>query len=76
VSFWLNPEQEPKSMHMQTRAFHSQIDSVFNDARYTLDGDTLTISRPEENEGPDAPPRKPGANRLRYTATRISPAGP
>jgi RNA polymerase sigma factor (sigma-70 family) len=75
VSFWLHPEQEPKSMDMQTRAFHTQIDSVFRDAHYTLDGDTLTISRPEEDEGAAAAAGKSGQNMVRYMAKRITPAG-
>jgi RNA polymerase sigma factor (sigma-70 family) len=74
VSFWLHPEQVPKSMDMQTRAFHSEIDSKFHNAPYTLEGDTLTINRPEEDEGPATTAGKP--NMLRYVAKRIAPAGP
>jgi RNA polymerase sigma factor (sigma-70 family) len=76
VSFWLHPEQEPKSMDMQIRAFHSQIDSVFHNAPYWLEGDTLTISRPEEGEEPAASAGKPASNMLRYTAKRITAASP
>jgi RNA polymerase sigma factor (sigma-70 family) len=76
VSFWVHPEQEPKSMDMQTRAFHSQIDSNFRSVPYTLKENTLTIDRPEEDEGPDVSGGKSGENRLRYTAKRITPAGP
>jgi RNA polymerase sigma factor (sigma-70 family) len=75
VSFWPHPEREPKSMDMQIRAFHSQIDSEFPNAPYTLEGHTLTISRREEDEGRAASAGKPGSN-IRYTARRIAPAGP
>jgi RNA polymerase sigma factor (sigma-70 family) len=74
VHFWLHPQQQPKSMEIQTRAFHTQIDSVFRNVLYTLDDDTLTISRPEEIEDPAASGAKPAE--LTYTARRIAPAGP
>jgi RNA polymerase sigma factor (sigma-70 family) len=72
VSFQLHPEQQPKAMDMESEGYHGDI---YN-AIYDLEGDTLTICRPDEGQRPAEFASKPGSNILLYTAKRIRPAGP
>jgi RNA polymerase sigma factor (sigma-70 family) len=71
VRFRLHPEQQPNAMDM-TDTYHTY---TYN-AIYALEGDTLTICRPDEGQRPAKFASKPGSNILLYTAKRIPPAGP
>jgi uncharacterized protein (TIGR03067 family) len=73
VSFRLHPEQQPKAMDMQATGYHSE--ERYN-AIYALEGDTLTICRPDDDARPTEFASKPGSRTLLYTAKRIPPAGP
>jgi uncharacterized protein (TIGR03067 family) len=73
VSFQLHPEQQPKAIDMQSTGYHSA--EIYN-AIYALEGDTLTICRPDNDARPTEFASKPGSNILLYTAKRIRPAGP
>jgi RNA polymerase sigma factor (sigma-70 family) len=73
VSFRLHPEQQPKAIDMQSTGYHSK--EIYN-AIYALEGDTLTICRPDNDARPTEFASKPGSNILLYTAKRIPPAGP
>jgi RNA polymerase sigma factor (sigma-70 family) len=72
VSFRLHPERQPKAMDMQAKGYHTET----HNAIYALEGDTLTICRPEDDQRPAEFASKPGSNILLYTAKRIPPAGP
>ena len=72
VSFRLHPEQQPKAMDMEAQGYHG---GSYN-AIYALEGDTLTICRPDNRERPTEFASKPGSNILLYTAERKPPAGP
>ena len=72
VRFRLHPEQEPKAMDMESEGYHG--DSYH--AIYALEGDTLTICRPDDGTRPAEFTSKPGSNVLIYTAKRTRPAGP
>jgi RNA polymerase sigma factor (sigma-70 family) len=71
VRFRLHPEQQPNAIDM-TDTYHTY---AYN-AIYALEGDTLTICRPDEGQRPAKFASKPGSNILLYTAKRIAPAGP
>jgi RNA polymerase sigma factor (sigma-70 family) len=71
VRFRLHPEQQPNAMDMASEGYHG---GIYN-AIYALDGDTLTICRPDEGQRPAEFASKPGSNILLYTAKRIPPAG-
>jgi RNA polymerase sigma factor (sigma-70 family) len=73
VSFQLHPEQQPKAIDMQSTGYHSA--DTFSGI-YALEGDTLTICRPDDNARPTQFASKPGSRILLYTAKRIPPAGP
>jgi RNA polymerase sigma factor (sigma-70 family) len=73
VSFRLHPEQQPRAMDMQSTGYHGE--KTYN-AIYSLQGDTLTICRPDDAARPTEFASKPGLNILLYTATRIQTAGP
>jgi uncharacterized protein (TIGR03067 family) len=73
VSFRLHPEQQPKAIDMQSTGYHSA--DTYNGI-YALEGDTLTICRPDDNARPTEFASKPGSRILLYTAKRIPPAGP
>ncbi len=72
VHFRLHPEQRPKAMDMESEGYHG--DSYH--AVYALEGDTLTICRPDDGTRPTELASRPGSNVLLYTAKRIRPAGP
>ena len=72
VRFRLHPEQQPKAMDMESEGYHG--DNYH--AIYTLEGDTLTICRPDDATRPTEFASGPGSNVLVYTAKRIRPAGP
>jgi RNA polymerase sigma factor (sigma-70 family) len=72
VSFQLPPEQQPKAMDMQSTGYHGK--KTYN-AIYALEGDTLTICRPDAAARPTEFASKPGSNILLYTAKRIPAAG-
>ena len=72
VSFRLHPEQQPKAIDMQSEGYHTEIYYAI----YALEGDTLTICRPGDDERPTELASKPGSNILLYTAQRMPPAGP
>jgi len=71
VRFRLHPEQQPNAIDM-TDTYHTY---TYNSI-YALEGDTLTICRPDEGQRPAKFASKPGSNILLYTAKRIRPAGP
>jgi uncharacterized protein (TIGR03067 family) len=71
VRFRLHPEQQPKAMDMESEEHHGDI---YN-AIYALEGDTLTICRPDDATRPTEFASKPGSNILLYTAKRIRHAG-
>jgi uncharacterized protein (TIGR03067 family) len=73
VNVQLHQEQQPKAMDMQSTGYHGE--KTYK-AIYTLEGDTLTICRPEEGQRPAEFASKAGSNILLYTAKRIPPAGP
>jgi hypothetical protein len=60
-------------MDMQSTGYHGE--KTYS-AIYALEGDTLTICRPDEGQRPAEFASKPGSNILLYTAKRIPPAGP
>ena len=70
VRFRLHPEQQPKAMDMESE--HGDIYNVI----YALEGDTLTICRPDDATRPTKFASSPGSKVLLYTAKRIRPAGP
>jgi RNA polymerase sigma factor (sigma-70 family) len=70
MHFRLYPEQ-PGAIDMASEGYHG---GIFN-AIYSLDGDTLTICRPEEGQRPAEFASKPGSNVLLYTAKRVPPDG-
>ncbi len=72
VRFRLDPEQQPKAMDMESEGYHG--DNYH--AIYALEGDTLTICRPDDATRPTEFASTPGSNVLVYTAKRIPPAGP
>jgi uncharacterized protein (TIGR03067 family) len=72
VRFRLHPEQQPRAMDMESQGYHG--DSYH--AIYALEGDTLTICRPDDATRPTELASRPGTNVLLYTAKRIRPAGP
>jgi RNA polymerase sigma factor (sigma-70 family) len=72
VRFRLHPGQQPKALDMESEGYHGDI---YN-AIYALEGDTLTICRPDTATRPTEFASKPGSNILLYTAKRIPPAGP
>ena len=72
VRFRLHPEQQPKAMDMESEGYHGDI----YHAIYALEGDTLTICRPDDATRPTEFASSPGSNVLLYTAKRIRPAGP
>jgi len=72
VSIRLHPGQQPKAMDMEAEGYHG---GSYN-AIYALEGDTLTICRPDTRERPTEFASKPGSKILLYTAQRIPPAGP
>jgi uncharacterized protein (TIGR03067 family) len=72
VRFQLHPEQQPKAMDMESEGYHGDN---FH-AIYALEGDTLTICRPNDATRPTQFVSSPGSNVLVYTAKRIRPAGP
>jgi RNA polymerase sigma factor (sigma-70 family) len=72
VRFRLHPEQQPKAMDMESEGYHGDL----YHAIYALEGDTLTICRPDGATRPTEFASTPGSNVLIYTAKRIRPAGP
>jgi RNA polymerase sigma factor (sigma-70 family) len=72
VHFRLHPEQQPKAMDMESEGYHGDM----YHAIYALEGDTLTICRPDGATRPTEFASSPGSNVLVYTAKRIRPAGP
>jgi RNA polymerase sigma factor (sigma-70 family) len=72
VRFRLHPEQQPKAMDMESEGYHGDT----YHAIYALEGDTLTICRPDDATRPTEFASNPGSNVLLYTAKRIRPAGP
>jgi uncharacterized protein (TIGR03067 family) len=72
VRFRLHPEQQPKAMDMQSEGYHGDLYYAI----YALEGDTLTICRPDDATRPKDFKSGPGSNVLIYTAKRIRPAGP
>ncbi len=72
VRFRLHPEHQPKAMDMESEGYHG--DSYH--AIYALEGDTLTICRPDDATRPTEFASSLGSNVLVYTAKRIPPAGP
>jgi RNA polymerase sigma factor (sigma-70 family) len=79
LSVQLFPAQLPKAMDMRGEGYHGEL---FN-AIYTLEGDTLTICRPDESQPrlddaqrPAEIASKPGSKTLLYSAKRVPPAGP
>ena len=72
VRFRLHPEQQPKAMDMESEGYHGDIYYAI----YALEGDTLTICRPDDATRPTEFASSPGSNVLLYTAKRIRPAGP
>jgi RNA polymerase sigma factor (sigma-70 family) len=72
VRFQLHREQKPKAMDMESEGYHA--DNYH--AIYALEGDTLTICRPDDGTRPTEFASTPGSNVLIYTAKRIPPAGP
>jgi uncharacterized protein (TIGR03067 family) len=76
MSFRLHPEQQPKAMDMQAKPYHSISDAIeIHKAIYALEGDTLTICRPEDEDRPTEFASERGSAILLYTAKRIPPAG-
>ncbi len=72
VRFRLHPEQQPKAMDMESEGYHGDI----YHAIYALEGDTLTICRPDDATRPTEFASRPGSKVLLYIAKRIPPAGP
>ena len=72
VRFRLHPDQQPKAMDMESEGYHGDL----YHAIYALEGDTLTICRPDNATRPTESASSPGSNVLLYTAKRIRPAGP
>jgi RNA polymerase sigma factor (sigma-70 family) len=72
VSFRLYPEQNPKAMDMHAKGYHTETYKAI----YALEGDTLRICRPDDDERPTELASKPGSKILLYTAKRMPPAGP
>jgi RNA polymerase sigma factor (sigma-70 family) len=72
VRFRFHPEQQANAMDMFSEGYHGEIYYAI----YALEGDTLTICRPNEGQRPTELASKPGSNILLYTAKRIPPAGP
>ncbi len=72
VRFRLHLEQRPKAIDMESEGYHG--DNYH--AIYSLEGDTLTICRPDDATRPTELASRPGSNVLLYTAKRIRPAGP
>jgi RNA polymerase sigma factor (sigma-70 family) len=72
VSFRLYPEQQPKAMDMHSTGYHG---AKTYSAIYTLDGDTLTICRPDDAARPTEFASFAGSNILLYTAKRIRAVG-
>jgi RNA polymerase sigma factor (sigma-70 family) len=72
--FRVHPERQPKAMDMRSTGYHSSEE--MHNAIYVLEGDTLTICRPDDATRPAEFASSPGSNVLLYTAKRIPPAGP
>jgi uncharacterized protein (TIGR03067 family) len=72
VTFQIHPEQHPKAIDMQGRGYHTETYKAI----YALQGDTLTICRPDDDERPTEFASRPGSRILLYTAKRIPLAGP
>jgi RNA polymerase sigma factor (sigma-70 family) len=72
VRFRLHPEQQPKLIDMTSVGYHG--DNI--DAIYALEGDMLTICRPEEGARPTDFISSPGSKVLFYTAKRIQRPAP
>jgi len=70
--FRLHPEQQPKAMDMESEGYHGDI----YHAIYALEGDTLTICRPDDATRPLELASRPGSKVLLYTAKRKRPADP
>jgi RNA polymerase sigma factor (sigma-70 family) len=70
--FRLHPEQQPKALDMESEGYHGDVYYAI----YTLEGDTLTICRPDDATRPTEFASSPGSNALLYTAKRIRLAGP
>jgi uncharacterized protein (TIGR03067 family) len=70
--FRLHPEQQPKALDMESEGYHGDT----YHAIYALEGDTLTICRPDDATRPTEFASSPGSNVLLYTAKRTRPAGP
>jgi RNA polymerase sigma factor (sigma-70 family) len=72
VRFRLHPEQQSNAMDMASEGYHGDIYKAI----YALEGDTLTICRPDDGKRPTQFASTPGSKILLYTAKRIPPAGP
>ena len=73
VRFRLHPNQQPKAMDMESEGYHGDL----YHAIYALEGDTLTICRPDDATRPTKFASSPGSNVLLYKAKRIiQPASP
>jgi RNA polymerase sigma factor (sigma-70 family) len=72
VRFRLIPGQQPGAMDMASQGYHAE----FYYAIYTLDGDTLTICRPDDGPRPAEFASRPGSKILLYTAKRIPTPAP
>jgi hypothetical protein len=59
-------------MDLQSVGYHTEK----HNAIYELEGDRLTICRPDDEERPTEFASRPGSRILLYTAKRIPPAGP
>jgi RNA polymerase sigma factor (sigma-70 family) len=72
VTFRLYPEQNPKAIDMKSQGYHTE---TYN-AIYALEGDTLTVCRPDDDERPTEFASKPDSKMILYTARRMPPGGP
>jgi RNA polymerase sigma factor (sigma-70 family) len=72
VHFRIYPDRQPKAMDMESEGYHG--DRYY--AIYALEGDTLTICRPDDATRPAKFASSPGSNVLVYTAKRVPPDGP
>ncbi len=69
VTFQIQPEQNPKTIDMQGTGYHTETYKAI----YSLEGDTLRICRPDDDERPTEFTSRPGSKILLYTAKRIPP---
>ena len=71
ATFRLDASQKPRAIDMQCMGYHTDVYL----AVYALDGDTLTICRPDHGDRPTELASKPGTRTMLITAKRSAASG-